>query len=231
MPALQVNQMRAYQPRFVLEGSRHMGRLVSLGSVIEGGSAGRAQPGEVTPFCSVGLAGTEVYLLAELIRRHQPSRPSNHLVAGHHVGWPHSPRSQPSCRASWPWGLSAGDGGPLALAGTRPSALAGRDRFARAYHVAGDACFRTGRTGASVACSIIAITLLLPHTVLPRISVNEDKGCSSGRTASQSPQPWRHEPDSQSPHQHHARCGQERPSARARRERIVAQVRALLAPG
>ncbi len=32
------------------------------------------------------------------------------MVAGHHVGWPHSPRSQPSCRASWPWGLSAGDG-------------------------------------------------------------------------------------------------------------------------
>ncbi len=65
-------QVRAYQPPFVLEGSRHMDRLVSLGSVIEGRSAGRAQPGEVTLFCSVGLAGTEVYLLAELIRRHQP---------------------------------------------------------------------------------------------------------------------------------------------------------------
>jgi alanine dehydrogenase len=43
-----LTQVHAYQPPFVLEGSRRMDRLVSLGSVIEGSSPGRAQPGEVT---------------------------------------------------------------------------------------------------------------------------------------------------------------------------------------
>ena len=52
-------QAHAYQPPFVLDGTPHTGRLVSLGSVIEGTAPGRADPGQVTLFCSVGLAGTE----------------------------------------------------------------------------------------------------------------------------------------------------------------------------
>lgn len=59
-------QVRAYQPPFVLDGTAHMGRLVSLGSVLDGSAAGRSGPGQVTLYCSVGLAGTEVYLLAAL---------------------------------------------------------------------------------------------------------------------------------------------------------------------
>jgi len=59
-------QAHAYQPPFVLDGTPHMGRLVSLGSVLEGTAPGRTDPGQVTLFCSVGLAGTEVHLLAEL---------------------------------------------------------------------------------------------------------------------------------------------------------------------
>jgi len=61
-----VAQAHAYQPPFVLDGTPHMGRLVSLGSVLEGTAPGRTDPGQVTLFCSVGLAGTEVHLLAEL---------------------------------------------------------------------------------------------------------------------------------------------------------------------
>jgi ornithine cyclodeaminase len=50
----------------VLDGTPHMGRLVSLGSVLEGTAPGRTDPRQVTLFCSVGLAGTEVHLLAGL---------------------------------------------------------------------------------------------------------------------------------------------------------------------
>jgi ornithine cyclodeaminase len=61
-----VAQAHAYQPPFVLDGTPHMGRLASLGSVLDGTAPGRTDPGQVTLFCSVGLAGTEVHLLAGL---------------------------------------------------------------------------------------------------------------------------------------------------------------------
>lgn len=61
-----VAQARAYQPPFVLEGTRHMDRITSLGSVLDGRCDGRTRSDQVTLFCSVGLAGTEVYLLAML---------------------------------------------------------------------------------------------------------------------------------------------------------------------
>jgi len=59
-------QAHAYQPPFVLDGTPHLDRLISLGSVIEGTAPGRTGPRQVTLFCSVGLAGTEVHLLAAL---------------------------------------------------------------------------------------------------------------------------------------------------------------------
>jgi ornithine cyclodeaminase len=62
-------QAHGYQPPFVLDGTPHMGRLTGLGAVIEGAVPGRTDPGQVTLFCSVGLAGTEVHLLAELAGR------------------------------------------------------------------------------------------------------------------------------------------------------------------
>lgn len=61
-----LGQARSYRPPFVLEGTDHMGRLVSLGAVIEAMAPGRSTREQVTLFCSVGLAGTEVHLLAEL---------------------------------------------------------------------------------------------------------------------------------------------------------------------
>ncbi len=67
-----LGQARAYKPPFCLAGTRHMDRMVSVGAVIQHASPGRTAAGQVTLFCSVGLAGTEVYLLAETIRRQQP---------------------------------------------------------------------------------------------------------------------------------------------------------------
>ena len=64
-------QARAYHPPFILDGTPHMDRMVSLGAVIEASSPGRTTPGQVTLFCSVGLAGTEAYLLAEIIHQQQ----------------------------------------------------------------------------------------------------------------------------------------------------------------
>jgi ornithine cyclodeaminase len=58
-------QVDAYQPPNVLAGTVYRDRLVSLGAVRAGGSA-RPEPGRITLFCSVGLAGTEVFLLDRL---------------------------------------------------------------------------------------------------------------------------------------------------------------------
>lgn len=56
-------QLRAYDPPFVLRDTEHGERIVSLGSVL----AGDVEPRPGTLFCSVGLAGTEAYLVARLL--------------------------------------------------------------------------------------------------------------------------------------------------------------------
>lgn len=59
-----VAQTKAYDPPFVLAGTPQQDRLISLGAVL----AGEVTSGDQTVvFCSVGLAGTEAYLLARLI--------------------------------------------------------------------------------------------------------------------------------------------------------------------
>jgi ornithine cyclodeaminase/alanine dehydrogenase-like protein (mu-crystallin family) len=60
-----VAQIDAYDPPNVLAGTRHRGRLVSLGAV-RAGDAARPEPGQIALFCSVGLAGTEAFLLDRL---------------------------------------------------------------------------------------------------------------------------------------------------------------------
>jgi ornithine cyclodeaminase len=57
-----VAQIHAYDPPFVLAGTPQQDRLVGLGEVLAGGVSG-----ETVVFCSVGLAGTEAFLLARLI--------------------------------------------------------------------------------------------------------------------------------------------------------------------
>lgn len=62
-----VAQTSAYDPPFILAGTPQQARLTSLGAVLAGDAAGRTSPDQTVIFCSVGLAGTEAFLLARLI--------------------------------------------------------------------------------------------------------------------------------------------------------------------
>jgi ornithine cyclodeaminase len=62
-------QIAAYQPPMLLAGTADADRMVALGAVIAGDAPGRRSPDDVTMFCSVGLAGTEVFLLDALTDR------------------------------------------------------------------------------------------------------------------------------------------------------------------
>jgi len=60
-----VDQIGAYDPPNLLAGTSHEHRLVSLGTV-RAGEAATTAPDGVRVFFSVGLAGTEVFLLDRL---------------------------------------------------------------------------------------------------------------------------------------------------------------------
>jgi ornithine cyclodeaminase/alanine dehydrogenase-like protein (mu-crystallin family) len=62
-------QIEAYDPPNVLAGTPQGQRLVHLGAVLSGDRPGRQAADQTTLFCSVGLAGTEVFLLDRLLRR------------------------------------------------------------------------------------------------------------------------------------------------------------------
>lgn len=62
-----VAQTEAYDPAFVLAGTPQHERLRSLGAVLAGDLPGRTGAEQTVVFCSVGLAGTEAYLLAQLL--------------------------------------------------------------------------------------------------------------------------------------------------------------------
>jgi len=70
-----LNQVHAYEPPFVLDGTPHIHRMVSLGSLVASASTRHRNPDEITLFCSVGLAGTEVALLEKLVRIRNASEP------------------------------------------------------------------------------------------------------------------------------------------------------------
>jgi ornithine cyclodeaminase len=61
-------QIGAYAPPNALTGTPHEGRLTALGAVLAGAAPGR-QHAERVMFFSVGLAGTEVFLLSKLLDR------------------------------------------------------------------------------------------------------------------------------------------------------------------
>ncbi|MEV4757596.1 ornithine cyclodeaminase family protein [Micromonospora sp. NPDC049559] len=61
-------QARAYEPPMLAAVGPYAGRLCSLGAVLAGELPGRADADQVSLFCSVGLAGTEVFLLDALTR-------------------------------------------------------------------------------------------------------------------------------------------------------------------
>jgi ornithine cyclodeaminase len=61
-------QLADYGDRFLVAGTPHEQRVVSLGMVILGTAPGRTNPEQVTLFCSLGLAGTEVALADRLLQ-------------------------------------------------------------------------------------------------------------------------------------------------------------------
>ncbi len=60
-------QLDDYGDRFLVAGTPDAERVVSLGEVISGAVAGRTSDDQVTLFCSLGLAGTEVALADRLL--------------------------------------------------------------------------------------------------------------------------------------------------------------------
>ncbi|HEY0698226.1 MAG TPA: ornithine cyclodeaminase family protein [Micromonospora sp.] len=61
-------QAHDYDPPLLVAAPRYAGRLGDLGAVLAGAAPGRTDPAQLTFFCSVGLAGTEVFLLDRLAR-------------------------------------------------------------------------------------------------------------------------------------------------------------------
>ncbi|SCL31891.1 ornithine cyclodeaminase family protein [Micromonospora inyonensis] len=61
-------QAAAYDPPMLAARPPYAGRLADLGAVLAGAAAGRASRDDVSVFCSVGLSGTEVFLLDRLVR-------------------------------------------------------------------------------------------------------------------------------------------------------------------
>ncbi len=57
-----LEQVDAYPRPFFLEGTPERDRMVELGEIVAGRQPGRTSRDDVTLFCSVGLAGTEVVL-------------------------------------------------------------------------------------------------------------------------------------------------------------------------
>lgn len=62
-------QVDGYHHAFFLADTPSRGDLVELGDLVSGETPGREQDDEVTLFCSVGLAGTEVVIAHEAFRR------------------------------------------------------------------------------------------------------------------------------------------------------------------
>lgn len=60
-------QTRAYASPFFLSGSGNEDRMVDLADIIAGKEIGRRSPEDMTLFCSVGLAGTEVVVASAIL--------------------------------------------------------------------------------------------------------------------------------------------------------------------
>lgn len=61
-------QVDAYPSPYFLLGTPERERMLALEDIVAGAQAGRRSPEDITLFCSVGLAGTEVVLADEVLR-------------------------------------------------------------------------------------------------------------------------------------------------------------------
>jgi ornithine cyclodeaminase len=65
----QVDEYKSYSTPFFLHDTPERGRMVELDELVVGKSIGRSSSDELTLFCSVGLAGTEVILANEALKQ------------------------------------------------------------------------------------------------------------------------------------------------------------------
>jgi ornithine cyclodeaminase/alanine dehydrogenase-like protein (mu-crystallin family) len=63
-----LEQVDAYPKPFFLANTPERGRMVALADIVAGRQKGRYSPEDITLFCSVGLAGTEVVLANEVLK-------------------------------------------------------------------------------------------------------------------------------------------------------------------
>jgi ornithine cyclodeaminase len=61
-------QVNSFREGFFISDEHDRNRMVELGDIIAGKQVGRSSPTDLTLFCSVGLAGTEVVLANEALR-------------------------------------------------------------------------------------------------------------------------------------------------------------------
>lgn len=61
-------QVQGYAHPFFLTDTPALEQLVELGSIIAKEQPGRTAPEDITLFCSVGLAGTEVLVASQLFK-------------------------------------------------------------------------------------------------------------------------------------------------------------------
>lgn len=62
-------QVEGFGSTFFLENTPHLSRMVELSDLVVGKHSGRTSPDDITLFCSVGLAGTEVVVANEALHR------------------------------------------------------------------------------------------------------------------------------------------------------------------
>ncbi len=67
----QVDAFASAKAPFFLEGTPDRERMLELDDIIVGKRRGRSSPSDLTLFCSVGLAGTEVVLADEVLKQHR----------------------------------------------------------------------------------------------------------------------------------------------------------------
>lgn len=63
-----IEQLRAYTTPHFLVGTPHEDRIIQLSQIVTGQALGRTSDSDITLFCSVGLAGTEVVVANEIIK-------------------------------------------------------------------------------------------------------------------------------------------------------------------
>jgi ornithine cyclodeaminase len=64
-----MTQVEGYGGNFFLDNTPHLARMVELSEVVAGREKGRTSEDDITLFCSVGLAGTEVVVANEVLQR------------------------------------------------------------------------------------------------------------------------------------------------------------------